>query len=87
MSALAVVRFAAVLTTGLLAGIFVGDRMGASFARPALPLSSFVRLQQIQHVHFAKMMPILLGIAILSKDAGRHRRLGYGEPVTSGYRG
>ena len=66
MSVLAVVRFAAVLTTGLLAGIFLGDRMGASFARPALPPSSFVRFQQIQHVHFAKMMPILMGIAILS---------------------
>ena len=66
MSVIAVVRFAAVLTTGLLAGIFLGDRMGASFARPALPPSSFVRFQQIQHVHFAKMMPILLGIAILS---------------------
>ena len=69
MSVLAVVRFASILTTGLLAGVFLGDRMGASFARPALPSSSFVRFQQIQHVHFAKMMPILMGIAILSSVA------------------
>ena len=56
----------AVLVTGLLAGIFLGDRMGASFARPALPPSGFVKFQQIQHVHFVKMMPILMGLAILS---------------------
>lgn len=69
MSALVAVRFVAVFSTGLLAGIFLGDRMGASFARPALPLSSFVRFQQIQHGHFVKMMPILMGIAILSSVA------------------
>jgi uncharacterized membrane protein len=69
MSVFLAVRFAAVFSTGLLAGIFLGDRMGASFARPALPPSSFVRFQQIQHVHFVKMMPILMGIAILSNVA------------------
>ena len=66
---LAMLRFVAVLTTGLVAGIFLGDRMGASFARPALSPSSFVTFQQIQHMHFAKMMPILIGIAILSSAA------------------
>ena len=66
MNAFAVVRFVAVFATGLLAGIFLGDRMGASFARPALSPSSFVKFQQIQHVHFVKMMPIFMGIAILS---------------------
>jgi uncharacterized membrane protein len=66
VSAVAGVEFVAVLVTGLLAGIFLGDRMGASFARPALPPSSFVKFQQIQHVHFVKMMPILMGLAILS---------------------
>jgi uncharacterized membrane protein len=40
--------------------------MGASFARPALPPSSFVTFQQIQHAHFVRMMPILMGAAILS---------------------
>ncbi len=66
MSFLAVVRFVSVLSTGLLAGIFFGDRMGASFARPELSPSSFVRFQQAQHARFAKMMPVLMGIAILS---------------------
>jgi uncharacterized membrane protein len=69
MSVLPVARFVAVFSTGLLAGIFFGDRMGASFARPALSPSSFVKFQQIQHVHFVKMMPILIGIAILSSVA------------------
>jgi uncharacterized membrane protein len=69
MSVLAVVRFVAVLSMGLVAGIFLGDRMGASFARPGLSPSSFVTFQQIQHVHFVKMMPILIGIAILSSVA------------------
>jgi uncharacterized membrane protein len=66
---LAAVRFVAVLSTGLLAGIFFGDRMGASFARPELSPSSFVTFQQVQHVHFVKMMPVLMGIAILSSSA------------------
>ena len=69
MSVLVVVRFIAVLATGLLAGIFFGDRMGASFARPKLSPSSFVTFQQVQHVHFARMMPVLLGIAILTSVA------------------
>ena len=63
------VRFVAVLSAGLVAGIFLGDRMGASFARPALSPSSFVAFQQIQHAHFVRMMPILIGIAILSSVA------------------
>jgi hypothetical protein len=49
----------------LSAGIFMGDRMGASFARPALSPSSFVTFQQIQHLHFVKMM----------LDPHRHRHL------------
>ena len=69
MRVLGVARFGAVLFTGLVAGIFLGDRMGASFARPALSPSSFVTFQQIQHAHFVKMMPILIGIAILSSAA------------------
>src|ERR1700731_1929141 len=69
MRVLGVARFGALLFTGLVAGIFLGDRMGASFARPALSPSSFVTFQQIQHAHFVKMMPILIGIAILSSVA------------------
>ena len=59
-------RFIALVATGLLAGIFLGDRMGLGFARPALPATSFVQLQQIQHVHFVRMMPVLQIAALLS---------------------
>jgi uncharacterized membrane protein len=66
MNLLPIVRFVALVATGLLAGIFLGDRMGLGFARPALPASSFVQLQQIQHVHFVRMMPVLQIAALLS---------------------
>lgn len=69
MDVFALVRFLAVLAAGLIAGILLGDRMGASFARPALPPSSFVTFQQIQHAHFVRMMPILMGITIVSSAA------------------
>ncbi|MCI0354145.1 MAG: DUF1772 domain-containing protein [Acidobacteria bacterium] len=64
MNALALARVIAILTSGLVAGILFGDRMGASFARPQLSASSFVQLQQIIHVHFVRIMPPLLLIAI-----------------------
>jgi len=66
MNLLPIVRFVALVAAGLLAGIFLGDRMGLGFARPALPASSFVQLQQIQHVHFVRMMPVLQIAALLS---------------------
>ncbi|HSB15731.1 MAG TPA: DUF1772 domain-containing protein [Bryobacteraceae bacterium] len=66
MSTIAAARFGSVFSAGLVAGVLLGDRMGASFARPALSASSFVTFQQILHRHFVWMMPILLGIAILS---------------------
>lgn len=69
MRILAIVRFVAVLATGLVAGVYLGDRMGASFARPFLPPSSFVTFQQVQHLHFVTMMPILIGLALLSSAA------------------
>jgi len=64
MKALGVSRVTAVLSCGLVAGIFLGDRMGASFARPELSPSSFVQLQQIIHMNFVRMMPPLLLAAI-----------------------
>ncbi len=66
MNLFPVIRLVALVSTGLLAGIFLGDRMGLGFARPALPVSSFVQLQQIQHVHFVRMMPVLQIAALLS---------------------
>ncbi len=66
MEALGVSRVTAVLSCGLAAGIFLGDRMGASFARPELSASSFVQLQQIIHMNFVRMMPPLLLAAIVA---------------------
>jgi uncharacterized membrane protein len=58
MSALLAVQLVALFTTGLLAGIFFGDRMGNSYARPRLPAGAFVTFQQVQNAKFAKMMPL-----------------------------
>lgn len=69
MRHLVAARFIAVFSTGLLAGILFGDRMGASLARPELSPSSFVTFQQVQHLRFVRMMPVLMGIAILSSIA------------------
>ena len=66
MNFITVIHFVALLSTGLLAGTFLGDRLGASFARPSLPASSFVQFQQIQHVYFVRVMPILQIAAVLS---------------------
>lgn len=60
------IRFVALLSTGLLAGILFGDRMGASFVRPTLPSSCFVQFQQGLHGHFVPMLPFLMSIAILA---------------------
>jgi uncharacterized membrane protein len=60
MTALAIVRVIAVITTGLAAGIFLGHRMGVSFARLVLSPSSFVQLQQVIHRYFVRMMPPLM---------------------------
>lgn len=65
MSLLGIVRLIAILSSGVLAGILFGDRMGATFARPSLSASSFLQFQQIQHVHFARMMPPLTLVAIV----------------------
>jgi uncharacterized membrane protein len=56
MKIISVVRVISVVCTGLYAGIIFGDRMGASFARPALSAVDFVVFQQIQHVHFKPLL-------------------------------
>ena len=66
MTFITVTRFVALLSTGLLAGIFLGYRMGASFALPTLPVSSFVQFQQVVHVYYVRFMPILQIAAVLS---------------------
>src|SRR5258708_9150230 len=64
VSLIAIVRTIAIFSSGLFAGILLGDRMGATFARPSLSPSSFLQFQKIQHVHFARMMPPLTLAAI-----------------------
>jgi uncharacterized membrane protein len=64
MNILGIVRAIAILSSGVFSGILFGDRMGATFARPSLSPSSFLQLQQIQHVHFVKFMPPLTLTAI-----------------------
>ncbi|MDQ2991102.1 MAG: DUF1772 domain-containing protein, partial [Pseudomonadota bacterium] len=59
MSILAIVQIIAIGCTGLTAGIFLGHRAGVSFAMPRLRPSGFIQLQQLIHVHFQRMMPIL----------------------------
>jgi uncharacterized membrane protein len=54
------VRIVATVSTGLAAGVFLGHAMGVSIAAPELEPSGFVQLQQIIHVNFVPMMPILL---------------------------
>jgi Domain of unknown function (DUF1772) len=56
---LGIFRILAVVCSGVFAGTLFGDRMGATFARPALDASSFLRFQRVQHVHFARWMPPL----------------------------
>ena len=66
MNALTTVQVLALLSSGLKAGALLGDRVGARFARPALSPSSFVKFQQVQLVHWDKLMPLLSSVAVLS---------------------
>jgi uncharacterized membrane protein len=69
MNLIIVIRFVALLSTGLLAGVFLGYRMGASFALPTLPAPSFVKFQQVVHRYYVRLMPILQIAAVLSSLA------------------
>lgn len=66
MDLLMILRVMAVVSAGLLAGIFLGHRAGVQFALPELSASSFVQLQQIIHVHYVRFMPPLVLTALLS---------------------
>ncbi len=59
MNILAIVRVVAILCSGLMAGLMFGDRMGPAFARQALSASSFVQQQQIIHIHYVRLLPVL----------------------------
>lgn len=66
MDVLTVVRIAAIVCAGLLAGIYSGYRAGAQLALPKLSPSSFVQFQQVVHVHYVKFMPPLTITALLT---------------------
>jgi uncharacterized membrane protein len=66
MSTLLAVQLVALFTTGLLAGIFFGDRAGNTYARAKLPPSGFVIFQQAQNARFARMMPLPIVAALVS---------------------
>lgn len=59
MTPVTVTSFVALLSTGLLTGILLGNRLGTSFALPKLPDSSFVQFQQEVHVRYVRFMPAL----------------------------
>jgi len=62
---LIVTRLIALVSTGLIAGIFLGHRAGVSRASTRLHPGSFIQLQQIIHQTFERMMPPLVLAAVL----------------------
>ena len=63
---LSIFRFLQLLATGLYTGLLFADRIGVTPIRPMLPASSFVLYQQQLHVRFMILMPVLLGVSLLS---------------------
>jgi len=59
-------RFCQLFTTGLFTGLLFGDRVGVTPIRAKLPASTFILLQQEIHLTFSKVMPVLLGLSLLS---------------------
>ncbi|GEM_PF-757942 len=66
MNLLNLSRFINLLSTGLLTGILFGDRWGTTPVRPTLSASCFTQFQQGLHLNYVPLMPILMGISILS---------------------
>jgi uncharacterized membrane protein len=66
MTPLIAARALALVSTGLIAGIFLGHRAGVSRASTQLAPGSFIQLQQIIHQVFQRMMPPLVVAAVLS---------------------
>jgi uncharacterized membrane protein len=65
MRVLGVVRFIAVICSGLVAGIFLCT-LATKPARDAVSATSFVQQQQIIHTYFVVMMPILILSTLLT---------------------
>ena len=66
MGLLPILRVVAVVSAGLLAGIFLGHRLGLHYVLPQLSPSSFVQLAQTMYAHNAKVMPSLVSAALAS---------------------
>ena len=64
MNRLTITRVAAVLSSGLMAGLLFGDWLGPSFARSAMSPSSFVQFQQIVHINYLRTLPALSTVAL-----------------------
>lgn len=66
MQAQLVVPVVSIVCTGLVAGVFLGHKMGVSIARHKLTPKSFVQLGQAFHSYGAIVMPILTIGAVLA---------------------
>ncbi len=65
MTALTAAQLIALVSTGLIAGIFLGHRAGVSRASTRLTPGSFIQLQQVIHQIFQRMMPPLVLAAVI----------------------
>jgi uncharacterized membrane protein len=66
MGPLTMLRVIAIVSAGLISGIFVGHRAGLHYVVPKLSASSFVQLGQIMQTHYVRFMPPLVLIALVS---------------------
>ena len=64
MTTLRVVRIVAVLSSGLMAGILLGDLLGPASAREEMSASALVQLQQIIHSQYVRVLSVLVLAAI-----------------------
>jgi uncharacterized membrane protein len=65
MRILPFVKIIAVVSCGLMTGVLLGDRLGPTYARPALTPSDFITLQQVTHVHYGKVLPKFMAGALV----------------------
>ncbi|MGH8042732.1 MAG: anthrone oxygenase family protein [Rudaea sp.] len=66
MKVLPIIRVVALVCGGLVAGVALGDREGASYARAGMDVHCLVQYQQFQHMHFVTFMPLLTMVSILA---------------------
>jgi uncharacterized membrane protein len=59
-----IVPVIAILCSGLMAGLLLGDWLGPAVARARMSVSSFVQFQQIIHSAYLRVLPALSSIAL-----------------------